>query len=178
MKKLEIGAQAPDFKLPAVDGKDYSLESFKDAKVIVVMFTCNHCPYVQAYEERLIKLQSDFTKQGVQLVAINANDSSGYPEDGFEHMIARAKKRELNFPYLRDSSQRTAHAYGAQYTPEVFVLNSKRQVCYIGRVDDNWNHPDKVKSHDLRKAIEAILKHKKVENPVTHAIGCSIKWKL
>ena len=178
MKKLEIGQRAPDFNLPGVDGKDHSLSSYKDKKVVVVMFTCNHCPYVQAYEDRLISIQRDYADKGVQLVAINANDSAGYPEDDFDNMVKRAKKKNFNFPYLRDDTQRTARGYGAEYTPEMFVLNSKFEVRYIGRVDDNWQNPDKVRSHDLRNALNAILAHKKVENPITHAIGCTIKWKL
>ena len=178
MKKVEIGQRAPDFQLPGVDGNDYSLASFKNKKILVVVFTCNHCPYVQAYEERMRALQEEFADQNVQLVAINANDSVAYPEDNFRNMVKRAKARRFNFPYLRDETQRTARAYGAEYTPEAFVLNSRFMVRYIGRVDDNWQHPEKVKSHDLRKAIEAVLAHKPVENPVTHAIGCTIKWKL
>ncbi len=177
MKKLEIGQRAPDFTLPGVDGKDYSLGAFKDSKVVVVLFTCNHCPYVQAYEERVISIQRDYAPRGVQLIGVNANDSAGYPEDGFENMVKRAKQKQFNFPYLRDETQRVARAYGAEYTPEAFVLNSKFAVRYIGRVDDNWQHPDKVKTNDLRDAIDAVLAHKKVENPVTHAIGCTIKWK-
>ncbi len=178
MKKVEIGSRAPDFNLPGVDGKDHSLTLYKDKKVVVVMFTCNHCPYVQAYEDRLMGIQRDYAAKGVQLIAINANDSAGYPEDGFDNMVRRAKEKGFNFPYLRDEGQRVARAYGGEYTPEVFVLNSKFQVRYIGRVDDNWQHPAKIKSHDLQNAIEAVLAHKKVENPITHAIGCTIKWKL
>jgi len=178
MKKLEIGQRAPDFSLPGVDGKDCALASFKEKKVVVVIFTCNHCPYAQAYEDRLVSLQRDYAEKAVQLVAINANDSAGYPEDSFDNMVRRAKKKGFNFPYLRDENQRIARSYGAEYTPEVFVLNGKFEVRYIGRVDDNWQHPDKVRSHDLRDAINAVLAHKKVENPVTHAIGCTIKWKL
>jgi peroxiredoxin len=178
MKKLQIGETAPDFVLPGIDGKDYSLSSFKDKKVVVVMFSCNHCPYVQAYLPRLIELQARYADQHVQLVAINSNDDKSYPEDGFDNMIKLAREKNFNFPYLRDETQRVARAYGAEYTPEVFVLNSRHVVRYIGRVDDNWQNPDKVKSHDLRDAIEAVLNHKKIENPVTHAIGCTIKWKL
>jgi peroxiredoxin len=177
IRKLEIGQRAPDFKLSGVDGKDHSLSSFKDSKIVVVLFTCNHCPYVQAYEERLICIQRDYGAKGVQLVAINANDEAGYPEDSFDNMVRRAKQRQFNFPYLRDETQRVAHSYGAEYTPEAFVLNSKFAVRYIGRIDDNWQHPDKVKTHDLRNALAAVLAHKKVENPITHAIGCTIKWK-
>lgn len=177
MKKLEIGQRAPDFTLPGVDGKDHSLSAFKDNKIVVVLFTCNHCPYVQAYEERLICIQRDYGAKCVQLIAVNANDAAGYPEDSFDNMVRRAKQRQLNFPYLRDETQRVARAYGAEYTPEAFLLNSKFQVRYIGRIDDNWQHPDKVKTHDLRNALDAVLGHKKVENPITHAIGCTIKWK-
>lgn len=92
-------------------------------------------------------------------------------------MVKRAQKRGYNFPYLRDENQRVARAFGAEYTPEAFVLNSKFAVRYMGRIDDNWQHPDKVRSHTLREAIDAVLAHKKVENPITHAIGCTIKWK-
>ena len=178
MRKLEIGQRAPDFVLPGVDGKDHALAKFKGKRVVVVVFTCNHCPYVQAYEERLLSLQRMFAPRGVQFIAINANDSGGYPEDGFDNMVKRATRRSYNFPYLRDETQRIAQAYGARYTPEAFVLNSRFRVRYIGRIDDNWQHPAKIKSHDLRSAIEAVLAHKKVENPVTHAIGSTIKWKL
>jgi peroxiredoxin len=178
MKKLTIGERAPEFLLPGVDGQEYSLGLFRDKKVVVVVFTCNHCPYARAYEERLIQLQRDYADQGVQFLAINSNDSMTYPEDSFDNMIKRARDRQFNFPYLRDETQHVARAYGAEYTPEVFVLNAKGQVRYIGRVDDNWQQPHKVQTHNLRDAIVAVLKHKPVENPVTHAIGCTIKWKV
>jgi len=177
MKKLEIGQRAPDFTLPGVDGKDHSLAQYKDRKAVVVVFACNHCPYVQAYDERLLSIVRDYEPKGVQFIAINANDEAGYPEDSFDNMVKRAKQRGYTFPYLRDDTQRIARAYGAEYTPEVFVLNSKFAVRYIGRIDDNWQHPDKVKTHNLRDALDAVLAHKKIENPITHAIGCTIKWK-
>ena len=178
MKKLEIGQRAPDFCLPGVDGKDHALAQYKTKKVVVVAFTCNHCPYAQAYEDRLIALQRDYAGKGVQFIAINSNDEAGYPEDSFDNMVRRAQKKAYNFPYLRDENQRSARGYGAEYTPEVFVLNSKLELRYVGRIDDNWQHPEKARSHNLRDAIEAVLTHKKVENPVTHAIGCTIKWKM
>ena len=178
MKKLQIDQRAPDFTLPGVDGKEYSLKAFEGKRVVVVMFTCNHCPYVQAYEDRLIELQHDYASRGVQLVAINANDAAGYPEDNFDNMVRRAQTKKFNFPYLRDETQRIARTYGAEYTPEVYVLNSDLKVRYIGRIDDNWQHPAKAKSHDLRNAVEAVLNGQPVENPITHAIGCTIKWKL
>lgn len=178
MKKLQINQRAPDFCLPNVDGQEFCLASFADARVVVVVFTCNHCPYAQAYEERLVKLQREFADQGVRLVAINANDAAGYPEDNFDNMVRRAEQKQFNFPYLRDEPQRVARSYGAEYTPEAFVLDKPRTVQYIGRVDDNWQHPEKVKSHDLHDAIQAVLDGREVNNPVTHAIGCTIKWKL
>ena len=178
MKKLVIGERAPEFVLPGLDTHDRSLESFQGHRVVVVVFTCNHCPYAQAYEDRFIALQRGFADQGVQFIAINSNDAAGYPEDNFDNMVKRAQQRQFNFPYLRDANQRVARAYGAEYTPEVYVLDSKFNVRYIGRVDDNWQHPDQVRSHDLRDAIAAVLAGKPVANPVTHAIGCTIKWKL
>jgi peroxiredoxin len=178
MRKLLIGQRAPDFTLPGVDGKDCALSAFREKKIVTVVFTCNHCPYAQAYEERLIAIQRDYAGRSVQLIAINANDSAGYPEDSFDNMVKRARNKSYNFPYLRDENQRVARSYGAEYTPEAFVLNSRFEVRYIGRVDDNWQNPKKVRSDDLRNAIEAVLDHKKVENPITHAIGCTIKWKI
>ena len=178
MKKLEIGKRAPDFCLPGVDGKDHSLAQYKDKKIVVVTFTCNHCPYAQAYEDRLIGIQRDFADQAVQVIAINANDAAGYPEDGFDNMVRRAKQKHFNFPYLRDETQRVARSYGAEYTPEVFVLSARFELRYVGRIDDNWQNPEKARSHNLRDVLTAVLAHKKVENPVTHAIGCTIKWKL
>lgn len=178
MKKLSIGQRAPDFNLMGVDGHDYALALFSNKRVIVVVFTCNHCPYAQAYANRLIAIQHDYADQAVQFIAINPNDSAGYPEDSFDSMITHAKHHQFNFPYLRDETQRVAHAYGAEYTPEAYVLDSKFNVRYIGRVDDNWQHPEKAQSHDLHDAIAAVLAGRLVENPVTHAIGCTIKWKL
>lgn len=178
MKKPAIGHRAADFCLPGVDGKDYCLTSFQDKKVVVIVFTCNHCPYAQAYEERIVALQRDYAGQGVQVVAINSNDAAGYPEDSFDNMVRRARSKSFNFPYLRDETQRVARAFAAEYTPEAYVLDAQFKICYIGRVDDNWQQPAKVKSHDLRRAIDAVLSGQPVENAVTHAIGCTIKWKL
>ena len=176
MARLQIGEKAPDFSLPGVDGKTYSLAGFRDKPVLVVMFTCNHCPYVQAYEDRLIAIQRDSADRGVSLVAINANETKNYPEDSFPNMVKRAQSKGYNFPYLRDEEQTTANAYGATYTPEIFVLDPERRLQYAGRIDDNWQQPEKATSHDLRKAIESLLKKQPVPNPSTHAIGCTIKW--
>lgn len=176
MGRLAIGAKGPDFDLPGVDGKRYSLASFQDKKAVVVMFTCNHCPYVQAYEERLIAIQRDYADRGAALVAINANETKNYPEDDFPKMVARAKAKGYNFPYLRDESQEVADAYGASYTPEIFLLDGERRLRYTGRIDDNVHHPKEVRSRDLRNALDAVLAEEKVAHPETHTIGCTIKW--
>lgn len=173
---LKIGSPAPDFRLKGVDGKTYSLESFAGAKVVVVMFTCNHCPYVQAYEPRLIAIQRDYQNQGVRLMAINANETKNYPEDSFDKMVIRARELHYNFPYLRDDTQEVAKAYGAACTPEMFLLDELRRLRYHGRVDDNYKDPEAVKSYDLRKAIDTVLAGRDPNPALTHAIGCSIKW--
>ena len=173
---IKIGDKAPDFNLPSVDGKNYSLSDFKDKSVLIVMFTCNHCPYVQAYEERFIALQNEFKEKRVILIGINSNDDKNYPEDSFENMVKRAKEKGYNFRYLRDKSQKVAHAYGATHTPQLFVLDEERKLRYTGKIDDNWREPDKVKERFLRDAILALLEKKKIKNPETYAIGCTIKW--
>ena len=174
---LELGSKAPDFKLPAVDGKSYTLESFKDAKALCVMFSCNHCPYVRAYEGRFVALQSELGPRGFQLVAVNSNDAASHPEDGFEAMAARAREKGFNFPYLRDESQDVAKAYGAVRTPHVFLFDSGRSLAYVGRVDDSWDKPEAVTRHELRDAVEDILAGKPVRLAETFAVGCTIKWK-
>lgn len=174
---LKPGAPAPDFSLPGTDGKTHSLASFKDKPVLVVCFSCNHCPYVQAAEDRMIAFQRDFGPRGVQLVCINPNDDTVYPEDSFEGMKQRAKARGFNFAYLRDESQAVARAYGAQCTPEFFVFGKDRKLVYHGRIDDGYKEAAKAGKHDLREAAEAALVGKAVAEPVTMAMGCSIKWK-
>ena len=177
MKTLKIGDPAPDFRLPGVDGKDYSLQDFKDKEAVIVMFSCNHCPTVKAYEDRSIELQTDYKEKGVALIAINTNDDKKYPEDSFENMKARASEKGFNFPYLRDESQKVARAYGAERTPEVFVLDKKRILCYHGRVDDNVHEPDKIRQRYLRDAIDALLGGRDVPLEETEPVGCTIKWK-
>lgn len=174
---LKIGAKAPDFALPGIDGKTHSLASFADKKVLVVCISCNHCPYVQAAEDRMIAFQRDFGPKGVQLVCINPNDDKVYPEDSFEGMKTRAKARGFNFVYLRDESQAVARAYGAQCTPEFFVFDKDRRLVYHGRVDDGHKEAAKAKKHDLRDAAQAALEGRPIAEPVTMAMGCSIKWK-
>lgn len=175
-KRLAIGSLAPDFNLPGVDGKAYSLQSFSDKAILVIIFSCNHCPYVQAYEDRMIALQRQYQANSVALVAINANETVYHPEDTFEKMVVRAKGKGFNFPYLRDETQAVAAAFGAHYTPEIFLLDAKRQLQYTGKIDDNWQEPDQVKVYALRDAIESILAGRTISAPETNAIGCTIKW--
>jgi peroxiredoxin len=173
---LKLGDRAPDFSLPGVDGKTYSLAGFAAKPALVVIFSCNHCPYVQAYEDRLIAIQRDYEDRGVQLVAINSNDDRNYPEDHFDNMVVRARQKGFNFPYLRDASQAVARSYRATHTPQLFVFDGQRRLAYIGRIDDNWERPKAAKIHYLRDAIEAILQGSAPAVPTTHAIGCTIKW--
>ncbi len=174
---LKIGDSAPDFNLPAVDGSNYSLFSFKENPVLVVIFSCNHCPYVQAYEDRIIDLQKNYKEKGVAVIAINSNDIANYPDDSFEHMADRAKKKGFNFPYLRDDDQTAAEAYGATHTPEIFLFNKERKLVYHGKIDDNWQEPEKVRNKYLKDAIDELLKEKEISIPETFSIGCTIKWK-
>lgn len=175
-RRLGIGEKAPDFNLPGVDGKLYSLDSFKDKKIIVVIFTCNHCPYVQAYESRFISIQKDTLDKSVALVAINANETKNYPEDTFLKMVERAREKNFNFPYLRDEDQSVAKAFGAHYTPEIFLLDEERHLRYTGRIDDNWKNSQEVKTHDLRDTINKVFSGEKITTPETPATGCTIKW--
>jgi len=177
MERMNIGDPAPDFTLAGVDGRVYSLASFREAPILIVVFSCNHCPYVQAYEDRLIAIQRDYANRGVRMVAINANDDENYPDDSFENMIKRAKEKHFNFPYLRDPTQSVARAYRATHTPEIFVFDRDRQLRYTGLVDDNWKEPSQVKVSYLRQALDALLAGRQPAEAETFAIGCTIKWK-
>ncbi len=172
---LELGARAPDFNLKSVDGREYSLESFSRSAVLVIVFTCNHCPYSQAYEDRTVEIQRDYAGKGVQLVAINANDDKAYPEDGYPEMVERAKTKGFNFPYLRDASQKAAEDYGAVCTPHVFAFDKERRLRYRGRIDDSKD-PKQVRSPDLRNALDDMLAGRSPVVADTRPFGCSIKW--
>ena len=183
---LEIGRQAPDFNLPGVDGRNYQLTDFAEAKILVVVFTCNHCPTAQAYEDRIKKLTSDYKNKGVAVVAISPNDPEavrldelGYSDmgDTFEEMKIRVKDKGYNFPYLYDGkTQAVTIAYGAVATPHLFIFDNQRKLRYVGRFDDSEKKPKQVKSNDAINAIEAILAGRKVPVEKTMAFGCSIKW--
>ena len=171
---LELGQTAPHFELPGVDGKLHSLDSVDTDSIIVVVFSCNHCPYVIAYEDRMVAIQAEYSGR-VQLIAINSNDEQSYPEDGFEEMVVRAKEKRFNFLYLRDKSQEVVDAYGAVCTPHVFAFDKQRVLRYRGRIDDSRD-PSKVTAHDLRNALDEMLAGSEVKNPDTRPFGCSIKW--
>lgn len=184
LKTLAIGSPAPDFRLPGVDGKDHALADFAGAKVLVVAFTCNHCPTAQAYEARLAKLRSDYLDRGVALVVISPNDPAairldelGYSDlgDSFEDMKIRAKDRGFAFPYLYDGdTQKTSSAYGVLATPQVYVFDASRTLRYVGRFDDS--EVKEIKSHDAINAIEDLLAGREVARPTTRIVGCSTKW--
>jgi peroxiredoxin len=174
---LKIGSPAPDFNLPGIDGKKYSLSSFKDKNAIIVIFSCNHCPYVQANEDRIKQIQKDYKDKGVEVIAINSNDDKGYPEDSFDNMKKRAAEKKFNFLYLRDDIQSVAHAYDATHTPEIFLFDKERKLAFHGKIDDNWQEPNKVQNPYLRNALDELLAGKEISVPETFTIGCTIKWK-
>jgi peroxiredoxin len=185
-KTLPIGSKAPDFSLPGIDGKTYSLSSFKNATILAIVFTCNHCPTAQAYEDRIIKLTSDYKNKGVSLVAIMPNDPRsinldelGYTDlsDSFEEMKIRAKEKHFNFPYLYDGkTETTAEAYGPIATPHIFIFDKERKLRYSGRIDDVEKPTKTPNVSDARNAIEALLNNKEVVVTTTKVFGCSIKW--
>ena len=167
-----------DFHLKGTDEKVYSLENFKDKKILVIVFMCNHCPYVKAITDRLTGLQEEFASQGVQFIGINPNDEEAYPEDSFENMKIFYKDRKLNYPYLRDDTQEIARLYDAVCTPDIYVYDSERKLKYRGRIDDNWKDEKIVIRRELSDAIKKIIEGNepgKIQNP---SMGCSIKWKL
>lgn len=174
---VTINSKAIDFNLPGVDGKNHSLKELRDRKAVIVIFSCNHCPYVQAYEDRIIAIQRDYDKEGVAIVAINSNEDVDHPDDSFDNMVKRAKQKGFNFLYLRDESQQVARDYGATHTPQIFLFDQKLELRYTGKIDDNWQDPPKVQKQFLREALDAVLIGKDVPEPETHAIGCTVKWK-
>ncbi len=172
----EIGRRCPEFILSAVDGKTYSLKDFSKSKILVVMFICNHCPYVKAVEDRFIALGNYFETSDVAFVAICANEPTDYPEDSFEKLKERWKEKKYPFPYLHDREQVVARNFDAVCTPDFFVYDQNRHLSYRGRLDDNWKDASKVKSEDLKLAIQDILKKQKVSFRQYPSMGCSIKW--
>ena len=173
---LSLGERAPDFRLPGVDGKEYSLDSFQKAKILIVVFSCNHCPAAIGSQDRMIRLDKDYKAKAVALVAINSNEDKNHPDDSFEKMKQRAAEKGFAFPYLRDESQDVAKAYGALRTPHFYVFDAQRRLRYAGRMDDNPYDAAKATQHDLRNALEAMLTGQKPPVEVTNPIGCNVKW--
>ncbi len=172
-KKLDIGDPAPDFQgLIGTDDKPHSLSDYRDAKVVVICFTCNHCPVAKAYEDRFIQFVNDYKDKGVAFVAINVNN---IPADRLDKMKERAAQKGFNFDYLYDPTQKVGHAYGATVTPHLFVLDSQRRIAYMGAFDDSKN-PNQVTKHYVRDAVDALLAGKQPEITETRQFGCSIKY--
>lgn len=174
---LQIGDSAPDFNLPGIDGKNHALADYRDAKVLVIVFSCNHCPFVVGSEARMKQFVADYQDQSVQMVAINSNETDNHPTDSFEHMVEHAKQIGMTWPYLRDESQEVARAYGALRTPHFYVFDPQRTLKYTGRMDDAPREPGKETTRELRDAVDAVLAGKTPEVPLTNPIGCNVKWK-
>lgn len=172
-----VGDQAADFNLKNVDGKSYSLAGIEGAKGYIVIFTCNHCPYALAYEDRIIELHKKYAPLGYPVVAINPNDKNVQPQDSYDNMVKRAQSKSFPFLYLYDETQAVAHTYGAMRTPHVYLLDGDRKVRYIGAIDDNHEEPENVQERYLENAINALREGKDVAVKETRAIGCTIKWK-
>lgn len=174
----EVGDKATDFRLMNVDGNYVSMSDYTDAKGFVVVFTCNHCPYAVAYEDRLIEIDKNYKPQGFPVIAINPNDPAAEPRDSYELMQERAREKEFTFPYLFDEGQKVYPVYGATRTPHVFLLNrtgDDLMVSYIGAIDDNYRDPDAVEEEYLTDAIDALLAGEHPDPDFTRAIGCTIK---
>jgi peroxiredoxin len=177
MANLSPGEQAVPFELPGVDDRRHALADYADKEAIAVVFTCNHCPYARAWEDRLIDIQADYADRGVQLVAISANDAKKYPADSFPRMKERSEEKGFNFPYLYDESQQVARAYGAERTPEIFLFDKGGTLRYHGTVDDDYDDPAAVRNHYFRDALEAVLEGRHRLTAETVPVGCTIKWK-
>ncbi len=173
---LSIGQDAPDFRLPATDGKTYALRDFDNAPVLVVFFTCNHCPFVTGSDEVTRKTALAFTDQGVRFVGINSNSPNTYAEDSFEHMVLRMREHKFPWLYLHDATQDVARAYGALRTPHFFVFDRERKLIYTGRGVDNPRDSSKITVNDLDNALTDHLAGRPVRQPTTNPIGCNVKW--
>lgn len=173
---LQNGDRAPEFRLPATDGKTYALSDFASDAVLVIFFTCNHCPYVTGSDEATRRAAEKFSDGGVRFVAINSNSRNTYSEDDFPHMVQRMREHEFPWVYLHDETQEVARAYGALRTPHFYVFDRERRLIYTGRALDNPRRTEKANMHDLERALEEHLAGKPVTVPVTNPIGCNVKW--
>jgi peroxiredoxin len=173
---LSLGSEAPDFSLRATDGNTYSLKDFADVKVLVIFFTCNHCPYVIGSDEVTRQTVENFEPKGVKFIGINSNSPNTYEEDSFENMVKRMKQYDFPWLYLYDETQDIARAYGALKTPHFFVFNEAGKLVYTGRGVDNPRQSSKITVNDLENALEELLTGKEITNPITNPIGCNVKW--
>jgi len=173
---LQHGEKAPDFKLPATDGKTYRLSDFDDVPVLVIFFTCNHCPYVIGSDESTRKNVGKYMDEGVKFVAINSNSKNTYPEDSFPNMVKRMEQYKFPWIYLYDEDQEVAFAYGALKTPHFYVFDKVRKLIYTGRALDNPRQAEESTVFDLENALNEHLEGKPVSVPLTNPIGCNIKW--
>lgn len=173
---LQIGEKAPDFDLPATDGRRYRLSDFADAKLLVVFFTCNHCPYVKGSDEDTRRMAEKFQAQGVEFVAINSNSANTYAEDSFSAMVDRMEEHRFPWKYLHDEDQSVARAYGALRTPHFFLFDESRRLIYTGRALDNPRDYRMATTHELEDAIEDALAGRTPRVQVTNPIGCNVKW--
>ena len=173
---LEIGGKAIDFKLQATDGKTYQLADFDDAEVLVVFFTCNHCPYVIGSDEVTRKTVEKFGPKGVKFVGINSNSPNTYPDDDFEHMVKRMEEHQFPWIYVYDETQDVARAYGALRTPHFYVFDKDRKLVYTGRGVDSPRDASKITVNDLERTLDEVLAGQPVSVPMTNPIGCNVKW--
>ncbi len=173
---LAIGSKPPYFKLPATDGKTYSLDDFSKSKYLVIFFTCNHCPYVLGSDESTREAANKFLPGGVQFIGINSNSANTHPEDSFDNMIRRMVQNKFPWIYLYDQTQETALDYGALKTPHFFVFNEKRELVYTGRGVDNPRDISKMTVNDLDRVLSELTDGKDISVKLTNPIGCTIKW--
>ncbi len=174
---LPLQAKAPDFSLQATDDKIYTLQSFATSPILVIFFTCNHCPYVIASDETTRHIALQYKDKGVAFVAINSNTPELYEEDSFDHMVDRMKLNAFPWVYLVDRTQEVARAYGALRTPHFYVFDAKRRLVYCGREVEDPMHPTRKSRNDLDEAIKDVLTGKSVRIPLTNPVGCTVKWK-
>jgi peroxiredoxin len=173
---LQLGETAPDFQLPATDGKSYGLADLANAKTLVIFFTCNHCPYVTGSDENTRELADRFADHDVKFVGINSNSKNTYPDDDFDHMVARMNEHHFPWTYLYDESQDVARSYGALRTPHFYVFDADRKLVYTGRAVDNPKDTSQATTHELQDALDEHLAGQPISTPVTNPKGCNVKW--
>lgn len=173
---LEIGSKAPDFNLPATDGKNYKLSDFQENDYLVIFFTCNHCPYVIGSDEVTRLSAEKFSSRGVQFIAINSNSPNTYPVDDFPHMVRRMEQYTFPWVYLHDNKQDIARAYGALVTPHFYVFDKERKLVYTGRATDSPRDASRISINNLDITLQQLLDREEVSTPLTNPIGCNIKW--